>query len=307
MYIDGQWTDAQSGDVREITNPYNGAVIARVAEGDRGDCRAAIAAARDAFDNGPWPNTPAADRGALLLELSELVRRDREALAELETLDTGKTIEESRWDMDDIAGIFKYFGGLADKNGGEVIPSPIPDSTSIVVREPGASHDHAENRLEVTIVELERLVEEPFCTDDVVVHHSQVVNIPEGMAVGVGFAEGNVAKGVPLALGIFLQNIPEGLAIAVALFAIGYSRRFAFSLAVLTGLVEPLGGLFGATLVSVAIPLLPWILGGAAGAMLFIISNEIIPETHKDGHENAATFSLMGGFGLMVILDAALA
>jgi len=136
MYIDGQWTDAQSGDVREITNPYNGAVIARVAEGDRGDCRAAIAAARDAFDNGPWPNTPAADRGALLLELSELVRRDREALAELETLDTGKTIEESRWDMDDIAGIFKYFGGLADKNGGEVIPSPIPDSTSIVVREP---------------------------------------------------------------------------------------------------------------------------------------------------------------------------
>jgi len=132
-------------------------------------------------------------------------------------------------------------------------------------------------------------------------------NFPEGMAVGVGFAEGNVAKGVPLALGIFLQNIPEGLAIAVALFAIGYSRRFAFSLAVLTGLVEPLGGLFGATLVSVAIPLLPWILGGAAGAMLFIISNEIIPETHKDGHENAATFSLMGGFGLMVILDAALA
>jgi len=132
-------------------------------------------------------------------------------------------------------------------------------------------------------------------------------NFPEGMAVGVGFAEGNVAKGIPLALGIFLQNIPEGLAIAVSLFAIGYSRRFAFGLAVLTGLVEPLGGLFGATLVSVAIPLLPWILGGAAGAMLFIISNEIIPETHKDGHENAATFSLMSGFGLMLILDAALA
>lgn len=131
-------------------------------------------------------------------------------------------------------------------------------------------------------------------------------NFPEGMAVGVGFAKGDIANGVPLAVGIFLQNIPEGLAIAVSLFAIGYSRLFAFGVAFLTGLVEPVGGLFGATLVSVAIPLLPWILGGAAGAMLFIISNEIIPETHKDGHENAATFSLMGGFALMVVLDAVL-
>lgn len=132
-------------------------------------------------------------------------------------------------------------------------------------------------------------------------------NFPEGMAVGVGFAEGDIANGVPLATGIFLQNIPEGLAIAVSLLTIGYSKLFAFTLAVATGLIEPVGGLFGATLVSVATTLLPWILGGAAGAMLFIISNEIIPETHKDGHENAATFSLMGGFGLMVILDYMLA
>lgn len=129
-------------------------------------------------------------------------------------------------------------------------------------------------------------------------------NFPEGMAVGVGFAKGDIANGVPLAIGIFLQNIPEGLAIAVALFAIGYSRLFAFGVAFLTGLVEPVGGVFGATLVAVAVPLLPWILGGAAGAMIFIISNEIIPETHKDGHENAATFSLMGGFALMMVLDA---
>jgi|SRR5690554_1000583 len=132
-------------------------------------------------------------------------------------------------------------------------------------------------------------------------------NFPEGMAVGVGFAEGDLNNGIPLATGIFLQNIPEGLAIAVALFAIGYSKRFAFTLAVITGLIEPLGGLFGATLVAIATPLLPWILGGAAGTMLFIISNEIIPETHKNGHENAATFSLMGGFGLMVMLDYLLA
>lgn len=132
-------------------------------------------------------------------------------------------------------------------------------------------------------------------------------NFPEGMAVGVGFAEGNVGNGIPLAIGIFIQNIPEGLAIAVSILTLGYSRSIAFGVAVLTGMVEPLGGLFGATLVSVAIPMLPWILGGAAGAMLFIISNEIIPETHRDGHENAATFSLMGGFGLMVILDSAIA
>ncbi|MGD8175475.1 ZIP family metal transporter [Marinimicrobium sp. ARAG 43.8] len=129
-------------------------------------------------------------------------------------------------------------------------------------------------------------------------------NFPEGMAVGVGFAEGNLGNGIPLALGIFIQNIPEGLAIAVSIFSIGYRKRTAFLVAVLTGLVEPMGGLFGAALVSVAVPLLPWILGGAAGAMLFIISNEIIPETHKDGHENAATFSLMAGFGLMVIIDS---
>ncbi|WP_232522313.1 ZIP family metal transporter [Marinimicrobium alkaliphilum] len=131
-------------------------------------------------------------------------------------------------------------------------------------------------------------------------------NFPEGMAVGVGFADGNVTNGIPLAIGIFIQNIPEGLAIAVALYTIGYSRTFAFWVAVLTGMIEPIGGLFGATLVTIAVPLLPWILGGAAGAMLFIISNEIIPETHKDGHENAATFALLGGFALMTILDSTL-
>ena len=128
-------------------------------------------------------------------------------------------------------------------------------------------------------------------------------NFPEGMAVGVGFAEGDVANGLPLMTGILLQNIPEGLAIAVSLFSIGYSRGFSFTLALLTGLVEPVGGFLGAALISSATGILPWILGAAAGAMLFIISNEIIPETHKNEHENAATFALMGGFGLMVILD----
>jgi len=136
MYIDGQWVDAVSGKTRSIINPANQEVIAEVAEGAREDSRAAIAAARRAFDRGEWPRTPASERGALVYRLGELVARNREELARLETLDTGKTLEESRWDMDDIAGIFKYYGGLADKEGGESIASPVPDASSTLVREP---------------------------------------------------------------------------------------------------------------------------------------------------------------------------
>ncbi|KAB1442201.1 betaine-aldehyde dehydrogenase [Pseudodesulfovibrio senegalensis] len=135
-YINGQWTDGESGETRDILNPYDASVVARVSEGGRAETRAAIAAAREAFDNGGWPQTPASERGRLVFKLAELIERDREELARLESIDTGKTVEESRWDMDDIAGIFRYFAGLADKDGGEVIDSPVPDSTSTVVREP---------------------------------------------------------------------------------------------------------------------------------------------------------------------------
>lgn len=136
MFINGQWVDSVSGRKREIINPYDRSVIAVVAEGNRDDAIAAIKAARAAFDNGEWTDTPAVERGRLVYKLAELIERDREELARLESLDTGKTVEESRWDMDDISGIFRYFAGLADKDGGEVIDSPIPDSKSVVVREP---------------------------------------------------------------------------------------------------------------------------------------------------------------------------
>lgn len=136
MYIDGEWVDAASGRERDILNPFDASVVATVPEGGRGDARAAIAAARRAFDKGGWPETPAVERARLLFKLADLIERDREEMAKLESLDTGKTVEESRWDMDDIAGIFRYFAGLADKDGGEVIESPIPDSTSMVMREP---------------------------------------------------------------------------------------------------------------------------------------------------------------------------
>lgn len=131
-------------------------------------------------------------------------------------------------------------------------------------------------------------------------------NFPEGMAVGVGFAGGDLDNGTSLAIGIGLQNIPEGLAVAASLLVIGYSRLHAFGVAFLTGLVEPAGGVFGSAVVSLAQPLMPWTLGFAAGAMLFVISDEVIPETHRGNYENLATFYLLIGFVVMMFLDATL-
>ncbi|WP_430791266.1 betaine-aldehyde dehydrogenase [Virgibacillus flavescens] len=136
MYINGEWINAKSGETRNIINPFNQEVIATAAEGNEEDTRAAIQAARVAFDEGSWSTLPASERGELVYGIGTLIRRDLQELAELESLDTGKTLEESLGDMADIANVFLYFGGLADKNGGEVIPSPIPNSESKVVREP---------------------------------------------------------------------------------------------------------------------------------------------------------------------------
>jgi ZIP family zinc transporter len=109
-----------------------------------------------------------------------------------------------------------------------------------------------------------------------------------------------------LALGIGLQNMPEGLVVALSLVGQGYSRLFAFGIALLTGLVEPIGGILGATVVSLAQPLLPWGMAFAAGAMLFVISDEIIPESHRQGLEREGTFGVLSGFVLMLLLDIAL-
>lgn len=136
LFIDGTWRPAQAGRERACINPANGQTLAMVADGDREDARAAIDAARRAFDSGVWSELPAPERGAMVSRLGARIEAHAEELARLETLDTGKTLEESRWDMRDIAGIFSYFGGLADKDAGEVIASPNPDSTSLVVREP---------------------------------------------------------------------------------------------------------------------------------------------------------------------------
>jgi len=128
-------------------------------------------------------------------------------------------------------------------------------------------------------------------------------NFPEGLAVGVGFGTGHLADGLALAIGIGLQNMPEGLAVAVALMGEGYERRRAVGIATLTGLIEPVGGLLGAAVVAITEPLLPWGLVFAAGAMIYVISHEIIPETHRRGYQNEATAGLAIGLVTMLFLD----
>lgn len=128
-------------------------------------------------------------------------------------------------------------------------------------------------------------------------------NFPEGLAVGVAYGSGQQETAFSLAVGIGLQNIPEGLAVAVGLLAVGYSAVKAFVVAALTGLIEPIGGLFGGVFVNISELLLPWGLVFAAGAMLFVISHEIIPETHRHGHHTRATSGLMVGLVIMLFLD----
>ena len=130
-------------------------------------------------------------------------------------------------------------------------------------------------------------------------------NIPEGLAIGVAYASGDAVGASALATGISLQNVPEGFVVAMALLAVGYSRLVALSVGMLSGLVEPVMAVTGAIVMTNPM-LLPWGLAMAAGAMLFVISHEMIPESHRQGHEMAATNGLMLGFVLMLVLDTAL-
>jgi ZIP family zinc transporter len=132
-------------------------------------------------------------------------------------------------------------------------------------------------------------------------------NFPEGMAVGVGFAGEDLPRATALAVGIGLQNAPEGLAVAVALLAESYSRGRAFLIAAATALVEPVGGFIGIAAASYSEPILPWAMTFAAGAMIYVISHEIIPETHTRGFQNEATAGLTLGLVVMTFLDVSLA
>jgi ZIP family zinc transporter len=132
-------------------------------------------------------------------------------------------------------------------------------------------------------------------------------NFPEGLAVGVSFGGGDMQAGTSTALGIGLQNIPEGLAVAGALAGIGYPPARAVLVALASGLVEPVAGLFGVSVVSLAQPLLPWGLGFAAGAMIYIVASEIIPDTHaRIAGGGRATMGIMVGLVAMMFLDTTL-
>ena len=128
-------------------------------------------------------------------------------------------------------------------------------------------------------------------------------NLPEGIAAGVGFGSGNTTEALLIAGGIALQNIPEGMVIIGPMLAAGVKPRKTFFLALLTGLVEVLGTLIGYFTVSIASAILPFALAFAAGTMIYVISDEMIPETHAHGHQRGATYALLFGFCLMLTFD----
>lgn len=132
-------------------------------------------------------------------------------------------------------------------------------------------------------------------------------NVPEGVAVGVAFAAGGHELGIPLAVAIGIQNVPEGFAAAVPLIEVGRSRRSAVAFAAATGAVEPPAALAAFAAFELAGALLPLGLGFAAGAMLYVVVDELIPESHARGNQRLATLALMAGFALMLALDNAFA
>ncbi len=128
-------------------------------------------------------------------------------------------------------------------------------------------------------------------------------NLPEGIAAGVGFGTGNTGEALTIAGGIALQNIPEGMVIISPMLVAGISKKRTLIIASLTGIVEILGTLIGYFAVSLSDTILPFALAFAGGTMLYVVSDEMIPETHSHGCERGATYALLAGFCLMLILD----
>jgi zinc transporter, ZIP family len=138
-------------------------------------------------------------------------------------------------------------------------------------------------------------------------------NIPEGMAVGLSFAlaaqqgdTASYASALALAIGIGIQNFPEGAAISLPLRQEGMSTRRAFAMGSMSGIVEPIFGILAVLVAAFIMPYMPWLLAFAAGAMMYVVVEELIPEAHLGEHSNIGTFGVMGGFLVMMILDVAL-
>ncbi|MPY84633.1 MAG: aldehyde dehydrogenase family protein, partial [Actinophytocola sp.] len=137
LFIDGRRVDtAGTAPTRVVLNPANAAELATVCEADEKDVDAAVAAARRAFDDGPWRATTARERGELLREIARLLQRDKEDIARIESLDTGKTLAEGRVDVDDVTAVFRYYANLADNEAGRVVDTGDPGVVSRVVHEP---------------------------------------------------------------------------------------------------------------------------------------------------------------------------
>lgn len=136
IYINGQWQEAESKETRDILCPADGSHVITVSEGDRADARRAIEAARATFDEGTWATTPAAERGAIVNRLADILERDKDKVARMESQDTGKRFVESQQDMDDIINVFRHFAALADKHAGRVVDPGDPTISSRIVTEP---------------------------------------------------------------------------------------------------------------------------------------------------------------------------
>jgi len=131
-------------------------------------------------------------------------------------------------------------------------------------------------------------------------------NLPEGLAIGVAYGGIDIGKANSLATGISIQDVPEGLVVALALRTVGYGRALSAGLGMLSGVIEPIAAVAGVALIGVSSGLLPFALSAAAGAMLFVIVNDVVPESQENGNGTWASVALVFGFVLMTVLDTAL-
>ncbi|MCW2772102.1 MAG: gbsA [Nocardioides sp.] len=136
LYVDGAWTSARAGARREIRCPADGSLVAEVDEAGAEDTEAAIAAAHRAFHDGAWPTTSSRERGDLLLAVADLLERDADDIARMESLDTGKRLVESEYDVADVVSVFRHFGRVAAEDAGRMVDTGNPDVVSRIVHEP---------------------------------------------------------------------------------------------------------------------------------------------------------------------------
>jgi len=136
LYVNGTWTSASAGGRRAIHCPADGSLVGEVDEATAEDTRTAVAAAYDAFHHGPWPTTPARERGDLLLRVADLLERDVDEVALAESMDTGKRLVESQFDVADVVSVFRHYGAIAAENAGRVVDTGREDVLSRVVHEP---------------------------------------------------------------------------------------------------------------------------------------------------------------------------